>query len=103
MDKVEAAISVSNEYPLFFLEENESQRKFVHIKNSKGETPKRRLFEAGNKCLTAETFVDTLYGPVKMGCLKDKGWCATGTWLVVITNVLAGQQIVDTMQLRQVN
>jgi pyruvate kinase len=34
--------------------------------------------------------------------LKQKGWCEAGTWLVVITNVLAGDQIVDTLQLRQV-
>jgi pyruvate kinase len=34
--------------------------------------------------------------------LKRKNWCAPGTWLVVITNVLAGEQIVDTLQLRQV-
>ena len=36
-------------------------------------------------------------------CLKEKGWCRPGTWLVTITNVLAGQKVVDSMQLRQVD
>ncbi|MEM8946976.1 MAG: pyruvate kinase [Planctomycetota bacterium] len=34
--------------------------------------------------------------------LKRKQWCAPGSWLVVITNVLANEQVIDTMQLRQV-
>lgn len=34
--------------------------------------------------------------------LKRKGWCASATWLVVITNVLANEKIVDSLQLRQV-
>ncbi len=34
--------------------------------------------------------------------LKRKGWCASGAWLVVITNVLAGERVIDTLQLRQV-
>ena len=34
--------------------------------------------------------------------LKRQGWCESGTWLVVITNVLAGTKIIDTIQLRQV-
>ena len=33
--------------------------------------------------------------------LKRKEWCAVGAWLVVITNALASDRIVDTMQLRQ--
>jgi hypothetical protein len=33
--------------------------------------------------------------------LKDKGWCAAEDWLVVITNALAHDQIIDTLQLRQ--
>ena len=35
--------------------------------------------------------------------LRRRKWCASGTWLVVITNVLAGDKIVDTLQLRQVD
>ncbi|MCA9238046.1 MAG: pyruvate kinase [Planctomycetales bacterium] len=35
--------------------------------------------------------------------LKRKDWCTAGSWLVVITNVLANDQIVDSMQLRQVD
>ena len=34
--------------------------------------------------------------------LKRKGWCAPGTWMVVITNALAGDKVIDTLQLRQV-
>lgn len=34
--------------------------------------------------------------------LKRRGWCAPGTWLVVITNALAHERIIDTIQLRQV-
>lgn len=34
--------------------------------------------------------------------LKSKDWCEVGTWLVVVTNALANDRIVDTMQLRQV-
>lgn len=35
--------------------------------------------------------------------LKRKQWCASGTWVVVVTNVLANEKVVDTMQLRQVD
>ncbi len=35
--------------------------------------------------------------------LKDKGWCQPGDWLIVITNVLAGEKVIDSMQLRQVD
>jgi pyruvate kinase len=34
--------------------------------------------------------------------LKRRGWCGAGAWLVVITNVLAGKKIIDTIQLRHV-
>lgn len=34
--------------------------------------------------------------------LKRQNWCSPGTWLVVITNALAADKIVDTIQLRQV-
>jgi pyruvate kinase len=34
--------------------------------------------------------------------LKRREWCAAGSWLVVITNVLAGKKIIDTIQLRHV-
>jgi pyruvate kinase len=34
--------------------------------------------------------------------LKLRDWCKNGTWLVVITNVLAHGKVVDTLQLRQV-
>jgi len=34
--------------------------------------------------------------------LKRKEWCGPGEWLVVITNVLAHERIIDTIQLRRV-
>ena len=34
--------------------------------------------------------------------LERKNWCESGTWLVVITNVLANATVIDTLQLRQV-
>ena len=40
--------------------------------------------------------------PGCVGYLQRKNWCAAGTRLVVITNVLAGDEIIDSMQLRQV-
>src|SRR5450432_1222683 len=37
-----------------------------------------------------------------LGYLKRQNWCGDGTWLVVITNVLAQGRIIDSLQLRQV-
>ncbi|MDB5291946.1 MAG: pyk 2 [Phycisphaerales bacterium] len=34
--------------------------------------------------------------------LKRREWCGTGTWLVVITNALAHEKVVDTIQLRRI-
>jgi pyruvate kinase len=34
--------------------------------------------------------------------LKRREWCDTGTWLVVITNALAHDKVIDSMQLRQI-
>jgi len=34
--------------------------------------------------------------------LKLREWCDRGTWLVVITNVLAHEKVIDSLQLRQV-
>ena len=36
-----------------------------------------------------------------MEYLKRKEWVEIGTWLVVITNALANDMIIDTLQLRQ--
>ena len=36
-----------------------------------------------------------------MEYLKRKEWVEIGTWLVVITNALANDTIIDTLQLRQ--
>ena len=40
---------LEREYPLFFMEMNEVQERFVCAKNDKGQTPRRRLLESGNK------------------------------------------------------
>ncbi|MGB3118325.1 MAG: pyruvate kinase alpha/beta domain-containing protein, partial [Verrucomicrobiales bacterium] len=37
-----------------------------------------------------------------MAYLKRQGWCSPGNWLVVITNALASDKVIDTLQLRQV-
>jgi pyruvate kinase len=37
-----------------------------------------------------------------LGFLKSRQWCPSGTWLVVITNVLANKKVIDTLQMRQV-
>ena len=43
-----------------------------------------------------ETILDAL------AYLKRREWCDKGTWLVVITNALAHDKVIDTLQLRQV-
>ena len=35
--------------------------------------------------------------------LSEQDWCEDDSWMVVITNALADDQIIDTMQLRQMN
>lgn len=37
-----------------------------------------------------------------LAILKKKNWCKSGNWLVVITNALAYEKVIDTLQLRQV-
>jgi pyruvate kinase len=37
-----------------------------------------------------------------MEYLKRRGWCDKGSWLVVITNALAHEKVIDALQLRQV-
>lgn len=38
-----------------------------------------------------------------LAILKRKNWCQSGAWLVVITNALANEKVIDTLQLRQVD
>jgi pyruvate kinase len=38
-----------------------------------------------------------------LNTLKAKNWCQPGSWQVVITNALAHDKIIDTLQLRQVS
>ena len=47
--KAELDARIREEYPFYFLEMNSRQDVFVRVKNRFGRTPKRRLFEAGNK------------------------------------------------------
>jgi pyruvate kinase len=35
--------------------------------------------------------------------LKRRGWCHEGNWLVVITNALAHEKVIDTIQMRRVD
>ena len=37
------------EFPIFFIEMNGAQERFIRVKNRFGNTPKRRILEAGNK------------------------------------------------------
>jgi pyruvate kinase len=38
-----------------------------------------------------------------MAYLKRREWCGPGEWVVVITNALAHQKIIDSIQLRQID
>ncbi len=49
MEQPDIDLQLKSEYPLFFLEMNEMQKKFIRVKNKHGLTPKRRLDESGNK------------------------------------------------------
>jgi len=46
---------LTEDFPLFFLEMNEMQERFIRCKNKDGLTPRRRLDETGNK--TGKTFI----------------------------------------------
>jgi pyruvate kinase len=37
-----------------------------------------------------------------LGYLKRRQWCEIGSWVVVITNVLAGEKVIDSLQLRRI-
>lgn len=37
------------EFPIFFIQMNDAQERFIRVKNRFRRTPKRRIFEAGNK------------------------------------------------------
>ena len=41
--------TMSQTMPLYFIEHNRSQDKFIRVKNRFGRTPKRRIWESGNK------------------------------------------------------
>lgn len=49
LTREQAQEEIKKQYPLFFMEMNEMQKRFVKVKNGRGLTPKRRLAEAGNK------------------------------------------------------
>ena len=48
-NREELKARIKRDYPLFFLEMNDAQNRFIRVKNSKGLTPKRRIFESANK------------------------------------------------------
>jgi hypothetical protein len=60
----EVDLQLRTEYPLFFLEMNEMQLRFIRSKNRDGYTPKRRLAEAGNKS-----------GKTQIGIAEDIAHC----------------------------
>jgi phage terminase large subunit-like protein len=65
-----------SKYPLFFIEMNRAQDKFVRVKNRFGKMPRRRFFETGNKvgkCVSYHTLIDTPYGKISMGKLFEEG------------------------------
>ncbi len=49
MDQPEIDLQLMRDYPLFFMEMNDTQSKFIRVKNGRGLIPKRRLMECGNK------------------------------------------------------
>lgn len=55
---------LNEDYPLFFMEMNEMQKKFITVKNKYGNTPRRRLAEAGNKS-----------GKTEIGIAEDLAHC----------------------------
>ena len=72
----ELSAKLKKEFPLFFLQMNDAQERFIRVKNKDGRTPRRRIFEAGNKvgkCLTYSTFIDTPNGSISVGELYDRG------------------------------
>lgn len=72
----EVRAKLKAEFPLFFIEMNDAQDRFIRVKNFKGETPKRRIFEAGNKigkCVTYSTLISTPHGDVSVGRLFEIG------------------------------
>ncbi len=76
MDSSEIDARLLREYPLMFLEMNDAQERFIRVRNRFGRTPKRRIFEAGNKvgkCLTYSTLIETPDGEVSVGSLFEKG------------------------------
>lgn len=51
---------LKKQFPLFFFKMNGAQDRFIRVKTVNGTTPRRRLFEAGNKC-----------GKTEIGLLED--------------------------------
>ena len=49
LTKAELDAKIREEYPFYFMEMNSKQDVFVRVKNEFGRTPKRRIFESGNK------------------------------------------------------
>lgn len=51
----EVRAKLKAEFPLFFIEMNPVQERFIRVKNHNGVTPRRRILEAGNKL--GKTFI----------------------------------------------
>lgn len=48
-NKAELDAKLRKDFPLFFIQMNDAQSRFIRVKNRFGKTPNRRIFEAGNK------------------------------------------------------
>lgn len=64
MTQAELDAELIRRFPLCFFEMLEPQDRFIRIKTGKGRTPKRRIFEAGNKA-----------GKTEIGCAEDIAHC----------------------------
>jgi phage terminase large subunit-like protein len=62
-DKVELHAKLRKEFPLFFIQMNGAQDRFIRVKNVNRETPRRRLFEAANKI-----------GKTRVGLMEDMAY-----------------------------
>jgi phage terminase large subunit-like protein len=71
LDAVEQRIQA--QFQLAFLKMIPTQEQFIRIKNKRGRTPKTRLFEGANQCLTGASLIETPSGDVAVSELFQRG------------------------------
>jgi hypothetical protein len=74
LDPARAAETIRSLAGIGVLRMNRIQEPFIRIKNRDGRTPRRRILETGEKCLTADTLIDTYRGPQPMWKLYQDGY-----------------------------